>query len=169
MDTRKQQTTIQSLYLLLIASTVMSFMPNIAVSLFGLLLLLIVLIAAYLYRLSDARDGLLHNHMTYMIGTIWLGSTLIALGVAMAGWWVYMNGDHSVVQSAVSSVQTGLVPSEDQMYGFLWQYMADNRKIIMDSALMFVAIPVLYFLYRVVNGFARAASGYRVANPKSWL
>lgn len=169
MDIKKQQSTIQGIYLLLIASTIMSFMPSVSVSVFGLLLLIIVLIAAYLYRLSDSKDGLLHNHMTYMIGTIWIGSTFISIGIALAGWSVYMNGDHSAVQNAISGVQTGAVPTEDQLYGYMWQYLSDNRKLIWDSALTFVALPVLYFLYRVVNGFARAAAGYRVANPKSWF
>lgn len=169
MDIKKQQSTIQGLYVLLIAATIMSFMPSVAVSVFGIILLLITLIAAYIYRLSDSRDGLLHNHMTYMIGTIWIASTVIAIGIALAGWSVYMNGDHTAIQNAVLDVQSGAVPSEDHLYDYLWQYMDDNRKLIWDSAVTFVALPVLYFLYRVVNGFARAVGGYRVANPKSWL
>ena len=37
------------------------------------------------------------------------------------------------------------------------------------TRLVAIGPAILYFVYRVVNGMSRAAKGYRIANPKSWL
>lgn len=169
MDTQKQKSIINALYICLIISTVLSFMPYLNAVIASAALFIVTLFAAYIYRMKDTPDGLLYNHMTYLIGTIWISSSFLILGIMAAGYCVYMNGDHSVVQTAMNGVQSGVMPSEEEMKGMTMSYVRDNLRLIVSASLVFVGPPLLYLVYRVANGYARAMKGYRIAKPKSWL
>lgn len=165
----KQKKTINTLYFILILSTILSFVPESIAQTVSLVLVIVVLIAAYMYRSKDSQDGLLYNHMTYMIGTIWIGTGFIVLGSLITGLWVYLQGDQSVILNAISQIETGIVPSEAQMEGYVSDYIDSNKALLMKASLVAIGPAILYFVYRVGNGIGRASKGYRIANPKSWL
>jgi len=169
METQKQKSTINSLYALLILSTILSFVPFMAAQAFSLILLTVVLIAAYIYRFKDKEDGLLYNHMTYLIGTIWIGTTVIVLGIVAAGLWVYMKGDHAIIHDLMTQAQGGYIPGEDEASSIMINYMTANKSLLVTASLVTIGPAILYFVYRIANGFSRALRGYRIANPKSWM
>lgn len=169
MENKTQINTINILYGFLIISTVLGFVPNITAFTASLVLWFITLIAACIYRRKDKEDGLLYNHMTYLIGTIWIGTTFILMGTLIAGWWVFTNGDNTAIDGAMASVANGAALDETAIKTIIEAYLKTNRILLIQSSAVAIGPAILYFVYRVANGMSRAAKGYRLANPKSWL
>jgi uncharacterized membrane protein len=169
MDTNKQKQTITTLYAFLIASTILGCMPNVMCGILSLVLLLSVLISAYWYKFRDHQDGLLYNHMTYLIGTIWIGSTFLAIGIGAASYLVYQKGDHSLIQGVFDQISNGIMLSESDLMRVFFDYMSANQALMLNTALITIGPAILYLVYRIANGMARGAKGYRIANPKSWF
>lgn len=167
-DDIKQKKT-NNLYLVLILSTVLSFVPFAIAQLASISLILAVLIMAYIYRAKDSDDGLLFNHMTYLIRTIWIGSTFLGIGVIAAGLYMYVQGDHTLIQDAANQAANGVMFSEEALIQLSSDYMNANKSVLILGTGVFVGPAILYFIYRIANGYSRAAKGYRIANPKSWL
>ncbi len=169
MEVEAQQKTINVLYIFLIISTILAFVPMAIPQLISLVLVVLVLIAAYIYRAKDNADGLMFNHMTYLIGTIWIGTSFLTIGLIIGGIYLSTQGDMTVLQEAGDKIAAGYVPTEQEMVDLIWSYLEANKKEAISSMIMFVGPAVLYFIYRVANGYSRAMKGYRIANPKSWL
>lgn len=169
MDDQNAKKNINILYGTLIVSTVLSFVPNTSAFLLSMALILAVLICAYYYKAKDTQDGLLYNHMVYMIGTIWIGSAFFMISILLVGLAVYLKGDQSVIFTTMDSIQGGLVPSQAEIQAISYQYMLDNKGLLLTASAVAVGPAILYFVYRVANGMSRAWKGYRIANPKSWL
>lgn len=169
MESTPHKNTINALYILLVISTVLGFVPSITAFLFSLILWFLVLMAAYVYRAKDKEDGLLRNHMTYLIGTIWIGTGFIVLASIIGGYWIWSQGDSTAFETFATNLEGGMVPSEDAMMNTLTDYYVANNALILKVSLVTIAPAVLYFVYRIGNGFSRAWKGYRIANPKSWL
>lgn len=169
MENTSHKNTINTLYIMLIISTVLGFVPSMTAFLFSLVLWFLVLVAAYIYRAKDKQDGLLSNHMTYLIGTIWIGTSFIVIASLVGGYWIWSQGDSTAFDNFTASLESGAVPSEDAMMNVLTDYYMTNNNLILKASLVTIAPAVLYFVYRIGNGFGRAYKGYRIANPKSWL
>lgn len=169
MEIEKQKNTIGTLYIFLIASTILGCMPNLTCALFSLVLFFTVLLAAYWYRFRDSEDGLMFNHMTYLIGTIWIGGTFLMIGISIAGYLVYEKGDHSVIHNAINQIMNGIMLDESALYGVIMNYIDINKDLMVTASLPTIGPALLYLVYRIANGFSRGAKGYRIANPKSWL
>lgn len=169
MEQKQQKSTINALYIFLVISTVLSFVPYISAQIMAFALVFVTLTAAYIYRGKDAEGGLLHNHMTYMIGTIWIGGGFLLLGFIALGLALYARGDHSVVYEAMQAAQSGIIANQDDMQRLTLSYITANKDLIIMSSFVFLGPPMLYFIYRVANGYGRAMKGYRIAKPKSWL
>jgi len=161
--------TINTLYAILVFSTILGFMPDINAQLFSIILWFVVWAAAYWYRRKDKEDGLLYNHMTYLIGTIGIGTTVIVIGMLVAGYWIFVEGDRTAIDSMVAHMMNGEMMGETEMNDAMNQAMADNQELMWTAGLIAIGPTVLYFVYRVANGLSRAAKGYRIANPRSWL
>lgn len=169
MEDKAQQNIINVLYILLIIGTVLSFVPHMIAQIMTIPLVLLVLIAAYIYKAKDTEDGLLYNHMTYLIGTIWIGSTFLTLGIVAAGLYVYAQGDHSIIHDAANQIASGYMPNDQDLINLSVNYFHANKNVLILGTGVFVGPAILYFVYRIGNGYGRAAKGYRIANPKSWL
>lgn len=167
MESSQQKNIINVLYLFLIASTILSFVPATFAQILSVVLILVTLGAAYAYRSKDSEDGLLYNHMTYLIGTIWIGSAFLLLGIIAAGYWVYANGDHAIIHSAMEQVMAGQILSDAQIMEIAKDYMYANQRILITASLPTIGPAILYFVYRIANGLGRALKGYRIAKPKS--
>lgn len=165
----KYKTTINVLYGILVFSTILGFVPTGNAQIYSIVLWLIVWAAAYYYRRKDTEDGLLYNHMTYLIGTIGIGTTVILIGMLVAGFWIFMQGDRTAIDAMVARLMNGEMMGEDEMNAAMNQAMVDNQKLMWTASLVAIGPAVLYFVYRVANGLGRAAKGYRIANPRSWL
>jgi len=170
MENKKERSTINTLYVMLIISTIAAFMPMMSAMLLSFALIIVVLISAYYYQAKDTQDGLMHNHMTYMIGTVWIGTGFIAIGIMAAGLWVYSKGDHSIIHNAIDNITSGVMMyDEHAITAVTYDYIRANQTLMIKASLLCVGPAMLYFVYRVANGFSRSLRGYRIANPKSWL
>lgn len=169
MDLKSQKNKINALYLFLIISTILSFVPESAAQILSLTLITLVLIAAYLYRHREKEDSLLYNHMTYMIGTIWIGSAVMLAGMFLLGFWVYAQGDHTIIHNAVNNIQNGQMYDEAAMRQVMQDYLSANELFLIKASLPTIGPAILYIVYRVANGYGRAMKGYRIAKPTSWL
>jgi len=169
MEAAEQKQTIVSLYVCLIACTILSCVPNMTCALFSLILFFSVLIAAYWYKFRDSEDGLLYNHMVYLIGTIWIGSSFLAIGIIVAAAMVYEKGDHSIIMQVANNLMDVVMMSEAQLYQMALNYISANRDILLSTALVTIGPAVLYLVYRIANGLSRGMKGYRIANPRTWL
>lgn len=169
MENSSQKTTINVLYITLVISTILSFVPNGMAQGLSLVLVSAVLLCAYATRAKDSTDGLLHNHMTYLIGTVWIGTGFILLGALVTGLWVYTQGDNSVIDSTIARLEGGWVPTEGDIKTILADYKTANGALLLQARIVATGPAVLYFMYRVVSGYGRAIKGYRIAKPNSWL
>jgi uncharacterized membrane protein len=169
METKGRNKTINTLYGFLILSTILGFVPNGMAFTASFALWVVTLIAAYIYRGKDTEDGLLYNHMTYLIGTIWIGTSFILIGTLIAAAWVYFYGNNGPLDTAIVQINTGAVPDEALMQAVMNEYLLVNKSLLITASIVAVGPAIMYFVYRVANGLGRAAKGYRLANPKSWL
>ena len=169
MENKSQKNTVNTLYLMLVFSTILGFVPNFMAFLLSLALWLTVLMAAYFYRSKDKEDGLLYNHMTYLIGTVWIGTSFILLGTMIGAYWIFSQGDVAPFYALMSQVENGVMIGEAEVMDAFNVFIAGNKNLVMTASLVTVGPAILYFVYRVANGYSRACKGYRIANPKSWL
>lgn len=165
----KEQKNVTQFYGAFAASVICNFIPLAIVQIFGWSLMLAVLIGAYIYKARSKLDSLAYNHMTYIIGTIWIGSLLLFLGMLVATYWVYAQGDHTVIEGLIATVNSGTIVSEAEMTSVLHSYMQQNYKLLMTVTLSTVGPAVLYVVYRTACGLSRASKGYRMAKPAGWL
>ena len=174
----KEQKKIIQLYGAFGASLVLMLVPSAIVAMVASILFLGVLIAAYAMRKSCEKGSLCENHMTYIIRTIWIGSLLSVLTMAVASAYMLPNIDNTPLEPCAQGLMSGaanLAANED-MIGLMNvirpcmdEFMSVNGQVFM-IAMAISAVPVLlYFIIRFSRGLSRAISGYRVANPKSWL
>lgn len=169
MDAQKQKGTINFLYAMLIVSAVTSFVPNAFAQILSLVLLTVTLVSAYIYRSKDEEHGLVANHMTYLIGTIWISTGFAFIGMIAAIAVVYFYGDHTIIHTMMADYNNGAVPTEAGMEAMMMNYMTANQGLLITTSLATIGPAILYFIYRVANGLSRAAKGYRIAKPHSWL
>ena len=168
-DAVKEQKTIMQFYGALVASLLCNFVPIAVVQGFGFCLFLVVLIAAYIYKARASLDSLLYNHMTYLIGTIWVGSTLIVIGMGIASYWVYSEGDHTLIQQMMNNLNNGVMMSEAQMHDLFMNYIHQNKMLLIKATACTIGPGMLYFIYRISLALNRASNGYRLAKPASWI
>ncbi len=169
MTPEKQKTTINFLYIFLILSTILSFVPISIAQILSFAIIITVLIGAYYYKNKDDADGLLHNHMTYMINTIWIGGSFFVIGMILAAMIVFLKGDHSIVNSAMENVMSGQSPTKEALNTLMIEYMAINKDLLVKATVPTVGPAVLYLVYRIAHGYKRGINGYRILKPHSWL
>lgn len=169
MKLQEQQKIISILYIFLIISTILSFIPYGTAMILSLALMLVTLITAYFYKSKHDDDSLLHNHSIYMIGTIWIGGGFLFIAMLAAALIVYMKGDHSIVYSTMDQITSGQMFNEDSFKLLMMEYMTVNKNLLILASIPTLVPAILYFVYRVANGYGRAMKGYRIAKPKSWM
>ncbi len=169
MDDNKQKTITNALYVALVVSSITGFMPMASVQLLSLVLVSLVLMLAYMFRGQTDKDTLLYNHMTYMIGTIWISSIFFVISLLIVGYWVYAQGDATVIDNAIANIDNGVMLNEEELNQIGRDYIDTNLKLLITASTVAVGPSILYLVYRLANGFSRAWKGYRIANPKSWL
>jgi uncharacterized membrane protein len=133
---------------------------------------------AYAWR-SDATQGsLLENHMTYIIRTIWVGSFLALITLAVAAIYLFKALDNTPLEPCIndllgfmslgdfSAIETLETQIGDKC---LTPYLAKNFTPLVTSAIIGIGPVVIYFLFRFLRGYTRARNGYRLAKPRAWF
>jgi uncharacterized membrane protein len=157
---KEQKTTLQ-LYYAYIASIICNVIPSSTVQTFGLILFIIIFIATYIFR-SKAKDkSFMHNHMHYIIKSIWISSLILIIGMIAA----YFMADHSIIYNIMENAKNGLVLTQDQLNSILMNYMRANLLVFIVT----LTPCLIYLAYRLSKGIVYAKGGYIVPNLKSWI
>jgi uncharacterized membrane protein len=158
----KEQNIISSIYAVLFVVAAASFVPYMGIQSVASFMFLAVLIALYVYKARAEEDSLMHNHMVFLIRTIWISSLVFVLGLVA----FYFLGDHFVPTQLAENISAGqTIPTEEDMRILTQQYLQDNLGILTVC----FAPGIIYFVYRLSVGAARAIKGYRILNPRSWI
>lgn len=157
----KETNTIMKIYGAFFASIIFNFVPSTIVQAFGGILLLIIVIATYIYRGRSNKESLMHSHMVYLIKSFWISSLFLAVGLAGA----VALADHSIINEAVNTVASGALMSEAQIESIIMDYMHTN---LMVFALT-LGPSIIYLAYRVIKGMMLTQKVLPIPNPKNWL
>lgn len=169
MDIMRERKIILTLYGCIIGATILGFMPHFMIQVFSMVLFLGCLIGGYVFKGRATIDGLLYNHMTYFIGTIWYFSLFLAIGTLIAGLWVYTQADFSSVLQISQKFESGMAFDEALMRSLFMQYIHDNKMLLITAMTVCIGPCFLYLVYRVTHGYSRAVKTYRIAKPDAWL
>ena len=165
----KEQKNIVQYYGAFAAAIICNFVPVPIVTLFGLCLLLAILIGAYVFKARSKIDSLAYNHMTYLIGTIWISSLFLVIGMAVASYWVFSKGDHTLIMNLMDNMNAGVMVSPGEMQAIMQNYIHANLRLLVTASLVTMGPAVVYIIYRTAYGATRATKGYRLARPAGWF
>lgn len=166
----KEMKTVTNVYGALSASIFAQFIPNVTAQLFGICLFCMVLPAAYVIRrLSKEPDGLVKNHMTFIIRTIWLSSFALTIGTTIGSAFIYNYGDNTVIYEFFDRIRTGSLIGLYDLEGVIKMYMIRNKSLIVSTAIFSLGPCVIYIAFRLARGLSRAMKGHRIGNPNAWL
>lgn len=164
-----EQKAVLKLYGAMAASVALQCLPAPILQAGGMALMLGALTFAYGLRRKSSPDTLAHNHMTFLIRTVWVSALFLLAGFAGASVWFYQVGDHGPIHAAVDKVLSGLILDESSLFSLLEEYKDLNFRALVLASVFAAAPPVLYFGLRIAKGFSRAARSYRIANPNQWF
>ena len=175
-DTQKK--VILNLYAAFAVSLLLSFVPSAIVAMIALIFFVGVLIAAYVLRGKADVEDLQHNHMTYIIRTIWLSGFLGIITTTAASFYMLSGIDYSPLDPCVDLIaskdpEAVAQASADDLIHLatpcMNAFLKTNQTLLYTSAALAGAPMILYIIYRFGYGLTRAMKGYRVANVKTWL
>lgn len=135
----------------------------------GMAVILLSLIAAYIFRAGTADDSFIRHHMTFIIRTIWVYSGLAVIGMIGASYQIMQQGDSSAINNLMDMATNGSIPTEDDMRAATQTYLDSNSGIIFKSIILWSLPALIYLGWRLARGSARAYRNYRVANLQSWF
>lgn len=161
----------------LAAMTVLTLVPIMSVAVVALVLFLLIFISLYIIRSKAETDSLVQNHMIYLIRTIWISSLWSLVTMTLASLYLLPKYNDEALQPCVNDVMGVALDNpgantkdmSDAMQPCMDDFMSDNHDTFMTAALIGGGPVLLYFLFRLFKGGARAVKGYRLANPKGWF
>ncbi len=165
----RPRATNLTMYTLCGISSILSAWPSYQVINIGLLLTFVVLIIAYLVRSRSLEDSLVHHHMTFVIRTLWIYSAFATVCMLLAGYLIYTKGDQTAFTGLMDQVNSGVVPSEDDLNQIEAAYLSTNMGLIIESYLTCMFPALLYLVWRVSRGASRAHRNFRVQSLYSWI
>jgi len=167
--TLQPQHTVIAVYAAFGICLITSCIPNMSIQNYSALFTIILQIAAYFLRRREEPDSFAHNHIDFIIRTIWIWSLFFVIGMAGAGMMISQSGDMSALDQLMSSVTDGSIPTEADMNQTAQVYFETNYALILRTTLLWLGPAQLYAVWRIARGLSRALKGYRLANPRSWF
>lgn len=173
-----EQKKLYNLYALFGASLVLCVLPYVSAAILCLVFFTWLLIAAYIIRGKTEEHGLIHNHTTYIIRSIWIGALISLATTCAASFYMIGSIDYAPFQPCADTIAgMGVAALESmemkQFYGLIEPCLDDfigfNRTPLMIAVGIGAAPPLIYLAYRFIKGVSRATKGYRLANPKAWF
>lgn len=174
----KGQKTILNLYAVFGVSLILSVLPSVAAAVLSMIFFIGLLVAAYHFRKKADDYGLLDNHTTFIIRTLWISAflSLITTGIAT----IYMLGGvnyapfepcaQTIANQGIAWLETAQVM---EIYGLiepcLHSFLGANQTLLLNALIIAGGPIMLYMVYRLAKGVNRAMKGYRLADPKSWF
>jgi hypothetical protein len=165
---KNESRTAVQLYLILIVSIVLGFIPHVVIGTVSLFLFCGVQIVAYSLRRKAENGGLLDNHCTHLIRTIWVGSGIAAVTTAIGAAIMIPKLDYTpmdscieqTVQAAMSGV-THIGDLELLLRPCIHSFIETNHQPLILGAVVAIAPIVLYFMARLAEGLGKALRGQK--------
>jgi uncharacterized membrane protein len=171
------QKKVIQLYAAFGAGLLLAVVPFFMAAFFSLIFIFGVLIAAYLMRPGISPESLIHNHATFIIRTIWIGSFIGMLTIVTGSIYLFYALDNTPLDPCIQQFMAlgpetllgDLKGMQGIFYGCYKEYASRNFMAFIISAAI-AGIPVLlYFIVRYARGLSRALNGYRIAKPEAWF
>ncbi len=172
------QKNIINVYALFVVAVVLSIVPQIWAALVSLLFFTLLLGIAYFLRRRCEEHSLQHNHMIYIIRTVWIATFITLLGVIAAMVYIVVSVDPLPFQSCADPISNQVVRyfeagQTEALYALLEPclsvFFSANSFVFILSGLIVGGPVLMYLAYRLTKGMRRALKGYRLANPKEWF
>ncbi len=174
----REQKMVMNVYGALLASLLLSFIPEISFALVAMLFFFGVLVIATIIRSDAHPDSLTVNHMTWIIRTIWLACLFSVATIPAGGVYLWTHLDFSEIESCslkasnyINSQNQNLSPLE--LWSFLdpcaGPFLKHNWELIVAAGFI-TLLPITVFLtIRLAKGISRAAKGFQLANAESLI
>ena len=161
MSLTKKDKNIVTFYGLLIISTLMNFVPSIAIQTIGGILFFVTFIATYILRAKFDKDSMHYAHCAYIIKTVWIFSLMFTVGIILS----VATADHSAIMSIVNQINAGAIPTETATIGSIKKFGLDN---IILFLIIFLPM-IVYLLYRFGKGINIILKNKPTMNLEGWL
>lgn len=175
-QTNTEQNLVNAAYGIVVGATIMTFVPIMAIAILAMAFFVLVLIVLYILRLAGRKDGLLKNHTTYLIRTIWITMLFMNVTGTFATMYLlprYNSGplgpcNEDVTRALysgngdISSLATLMNPCMDA-------FMSQNLGVFLVAALIGGGPLLVYLIYRIVKGGALGMKGQLIEKPKAWF
>jgi len=169
---------VMQVYAAFAVSLILCTLPYTTAAVVCMIFLLGVLLAAYIIRWRADKDSFCHNHMTYIIRTIWISGLFASVTTAAGGAYLIAYVDNAPLSNCIDMF-LGISPDKAaSMSGLqameyfdpcMENFISTNWQVLMVSMAISAGPIMLYLLYRFVTGISRAMKGYRVAQPQAWF
>lgn len=156
---------------------VLSLVPNLFAAGASAILIMAVLMMAYIFRTDTEQGSLLENHMTFIIRTIWIGSFVALIGMALGSAYLFKALNHNpmmpCMQDFLNLGPAAAAYGPDYLMNIFtkcWpEYWQVNLMALLIGGSMAAGPVLIYFVARYIRGITRATRGYRIAHPKAWF
>lgn len=142
-------------------SIILNTVPVSIISSFGSLLFIVIFIATYVYKSKAPEDSLIHNHMRFIIKSIWVSSLILLVGMIAS----YLLADHTIIHQTYNTIMSGTYLTQEQIHGLIMDYMKANLFVF----ILTLTPCLIYLLYRLSKGILHARKGYIIPDLKSWM
>lgn len=170
---KNEEKIIKNVYAAFVVSLFMTFLPNLPAAVIALVLFLGVMIAAYILRAKSGEESLMHDHMTFIIRTIWIAGLFGLFTITTGSFYLLQNMDqtllHVCAQQAIDSGSTDVVAMSKMIQPCMDDFVMANKGVFLTSTIISALPLIAYMLYRLAKGIARAAKGHRMGDNKSWF
>lgn len=174
---RKEKNKVYQLYGLFGAGLLLSLVPTGIAAAVTAVLFLGLLIGAYVLRAGAEREGLLHNHATFIIITLWVAGGLAIPTTLIGSVYMLAHIDKEALNACMNefiamgpaAAQQSLAQMEAFFQPCVDTFITVNMRVLVISATIAAGPVLLYTVYRFVKGLYRAKDGYRMAAPRNWF
>lgn len=177
-DPDPQKKTVLNLYAAFAVSLALTCVPHMMIGLVSLIFAIGVLVAAYVIRARSDKESLAANHATYIIRTIWIGSSLAVVTLGIGSAIMLGQIDYAPFGPCAENMAAqGMDWAANASHADVWAlaspcfnvFIRDNFNILVVAGIVTIVPILLYFGLRITRGVLRASKGYRLQNPKAWF
>jgi len=172
------QKKLYSIYALFGVSIALCVLPYMSAAILSAVFLTVLLIAACSLRKKAEPLSLVHNHMVFIIRSLWIAALMSLFTMLAASFYMFQSIDYGAFNPCADTISgQGIEALEAMGYGEFYtiaqpcidDFIALNYNTLIVAVAIAGGLPLVYLGYRFFKGMSRAVKGYRIADPKSWL
>lgn len=164
---------LRFLYASLLGSCIFGVVPLAVAQIVSLLALIVAFYLCYKWRKSTSVDGLLHNHLTFLIRTVWIFSLFFLVGFVPGSIWFWEAGDHAEMFSFADDFVNGSyfdpIEAQRAYEAMLGQYWEANKALSIKIIVLTMGPSLIYYFYRLSKGLINMRKHQQIANVSSWF